>query len=424
MRQNVRDTRSENERQERKRYSKHQLLHSHQVPPSLEKNTCSLGWSIIVHLCNAVGGVGTEVHAVGLEAGVEGHESGHINPSAGAAITLLDIVPRSACGGSILELGVGRVGITTGSRGRGRRRAGSRWRSRVVGRWGGGRAVIGASWSTVGGTSAHAANCVLIAVVGVGVRPADEAVGNVGGIAVGGNAAVEVTVASNGARVVNARSLVVLGDIVARLLDSLLDTPLETNLTVQASAVRDHALDLVVRAGHNTLAVRVAGVGTLEGLHQSWVVETVVGRRGTNAALGLLHDDGEDELGLDAALSRDFLDGLLDIVGLLLAVVVHAKLGARLKSGGNVGVPGILEGLPLRFLRPALSRGAITAEDLVGGALHQGASVPGVGVHERGAKGKGEKLAGSDDVGSGEHVEGCCWGLFENGAKVASGCVW
>ena len=239
--------------------------------------------------------------------------------------------------------------------------------------------------------------------MGVGVGPANETVGDVRSVAVSGNAAVEVAIGGDGTRVVDTRGLVVLVDVLA---GGLLDSPLETDLAVETGTIGNHTLDLIVRAGNNALATGVARALTLEGLHQSRVVEAVVGGRGANAALGLLHDDSENELGLDTALASDLLDGLLDVVRFFLAVVLHAELGARLESGSNVGAPGILERLPLRLLRPALGRGTVTTEDLVGSALHQGTSVPGAGRHERSAEGKGEELASSDDVGSSEHFEG------------------
>lgn len=233
-----------------------------------------------------------------------------------------------------------------------------------------------------------------------GVGPANETVGNVSGIAVGGNAAVEVAIGGDGTGVVDTRSLVVLVDVLAA---GLLDSPLETDLAVETGTIRNHALDLIVGAGDNTLAAGVARALALEGLHESRVVEAVVGGRGANASLGLLHDNGEDEFGLDTTLGRDLLDGLLDVVGFFLAVVLHAELSARLESGGDVGVPGVLEGDPFRLLRPALGRGTIAAEGLESSTLHQGAGVLGAGGQERSAEGNGEKLASSDDVGSREH---------------------
>lgn len=238
--------------------------------------------------------------------------------------------------------------------------------------------------------------------MGVGVSPADQTVGNVGGIAVGGNAAAEVAIRGNGTRVVDARSLVVLGHIVTANLGKTL---LETDIAVETGTVLNHALDHVVWARNNTLAVGVARVDSLEGLHESRVVEAVVGSRGADAALGLLHDDGENELGLDTAGASDLLDCLLDVVGLLLAVVVHAKLGAGLESGSNVSAPEVLERLPFRLLRPALGRGAVTAEDLESSTCHQGTSLLGAGTDEGSAEGESEKLASSDDVGSSEHVD-------------------
>lgn len=143
----------------------------------------------------------------------------------------------------------------------------------------------------------------------------------------------------------------------------------------------------------------------LEGLHESRVVEAVVGGGSADAALRFLHDDGEQELFLDTGGTGDLLDGLLDVIRLLLAVVLHVELAARSESSGNVGLPEILERLPLRLLRPALGRGAITAEDLVGSTRHQGACLLGAGTNEGSAEGESEKLASSDDVGSSEHFD-------------------
>lgn len=87
--------------------------------------------------------------------------------------------------------------------------------------------------------------------MGVGVSPADQAVGNVGGVAVGGDTAVEVAISGNGTGVVDTRGLVVLGDIVATNLGKTL---LETDIAVETCTVLDHALDHVVWARNDTSA--------------------------------------------------------------------------------------------------------------------------------------------------------------------------
>ena len=48
-------------------------------------------------------------------------------------------------------------------------------------------------------------------------------------------------------------------------------------------------------------------------LHETRIFDTVVGGDDADAAVGLLHDDGEDEASVDAGGGRDALDAALDV---------------------------------------------------------------------------------------------------------------
>lgn len=55
-------------------------------------------------------------------------------------------------------------------------------------------------------------------------------------------------------------------------------------------------------------------------LHDPRVLDSVIGGRGTDAAAGFLHDDGEDEAVVDEGFVGDFLDGGVDVCGLVFGV--------------------------------------------------------------------------------------------------------
>lgn len=52
-------------------------------------------------------------------------------------------------------------------------------------------------------------------------------------------------------------------------------------------------------------------------LHQTWILDAVVGGDDAHASVGFLHDDGEDEAGVDTGGGRDALNGALDVGDLI-----------------------------------------------------------------------------------------------------------
>ena len=158
----------------------------------------------------------------------------------------------------------------------------------------------------------------------------------------GSDTLAQVAVRGDGARVVAASGLVVRGGIaVAALLsDELLKT---VTLGGTFDTVDDHLVDLAVGAGVLDSAVLVAGTGSIVALHQTGVDDTVVCSLDTDTAVGLLHDNGQNETGIHTAGGRDSLDGLLDVLVLLVGVVVDTPLGAAIRHSSLVGLEELVE---------------------------------------------------------------------------------
>ena len=56
-------------------------------------------------------------------------------------------------------------------------------------------------------------------------------------------------------------------------------------------------------------------------LHEARIADTEIGRRGTYAASGLLHNDGEDETMVHLSLRRNLLDAIVDITDFVPGVI-------------------------------------------------------------------------------------------------------
>ena len=63
------------------------------------------------------------------------------------------------------------------------------------------------------------------------------------------------------------------------------------------------------------------------GLHQTGIVDSIIGRTHTNVPRRFLHDDAQDGANVDAGLPSDSFDGLLDVGNFALAVVEFHQLG-------------------------------------------------------------------------------------------------
>lgn len=59
-------------------------------------------------------------------------------------------------------------------------------------------------------------------------------------------------------------------------------------------------------------------------LHQTRILDTVVGGVDSNTALAFLNDNGKDESSINACLGGDCVDSRFDICGLLLRVVARS----------------------------------------------------------------------------------------------------
>lgn len=149
--------------------------------------------------------------------------------------------------------------------------------------------------------------------------PAQETVGNVRDVAVRSDALTQVPRGSDRARVVAAGSLVVGRDAAAALLSETLLQTIASSGTL--GAVLDHLQDLALRAWALHIGTVVAGAGAVVALHETRVVDAVVGCRDTDTAVAFLHDDGQDEARVDAAGLGDRVDAVLDVVDFLVGVV-------------------------------------------------------------------------------------------------------
>ena len=101
----------------------------------------------------------------------------------------------------------------------------------------------------------------------------------------------------DGTRVVDAGSFVVHAYVCSsRFGKALLET---ITASCTGGTVSDHLGDLASWAGVLNSSV-VTGSGAVVGLHEPWVDNSVVCCWGSNAAVGLLHDNSENEPGVDA----------------------------------------------------------------------------------------------------------------------------
>lgn len=137
------------------------------------------------------------------------------------------------------------------------------------------------------------------------------------------------------------------------------------------------------------------------GLHEAGVGDTVVGGGNTDAALALLHHDGEDEALIDTGGLGSGLDGVGDILNLGIRVITDPAVpDAGLLHEGNVGVPELIPGAPGILGRPASGGRSVT---LVESVLVCDATL---GCAAGSGKGRADgSKAGNNDGNVGEHFE-------------------
>lgn len=134
-------------------------------------------------------------------------------------------------------------------------------------------------------------------------------------------ALAEVAGRVDGARVVSAGGLVVLGRFCAGLgLIALLET---VALVGSSGAVFDHLLDHAGGAWSCLAAVLVAGALASVALHETSVQNTVVRGLDTNAALAFLHNNCKDESSVDASFAGHPLDVSVNVVCFVVRVVAR-----------------------------------------------------------------------------------------------------
>lgn len=172
------------------------------------------------------------------------------------------------------------------------------------------------------------------------------------------NAILQQTRGSNRARVVHAGRLVELADAAACLGEKLLEA---VAVGGARRAILDHADDLRRRARADI----VAGVSAVVRLHQTGIGDAVVCGWGADAAVGFLHDDGEDEALVYSGGLGDGLDGRLEGFAFLVGVVFLSEaLAGLVDDVGEVGGPHGLKVNPLGLFGPALGGITVSEEGL------------------------------------------------------------
>lgn len=226
--------------------------------------------------------------------------------------------------------------------------------------------------------------------------PAGETVGDVGGVAGGAaTAVVEVAVVGRAAVVDAGGGVELAAAVVARVSlgrgEGLLEAVAGRGA---AGAVADHLGNLAGRAGVEA----GAAAGAVVRLHEAGVADAVVRGGHADAALALLHDNGEDEALVDARLAGHGVDGVLDVANLGGRVLgAPAVPAARLLHQRHVGVPELVKGAPGAHGGPALAGRAV--------ALVKGVGVAVAGNELGGGRGDGSCKGSGGDAELGIHDE-------------------
>lgn len=189
------------------------------------------------------------------------------------------------------------------------------------------------------GDAFEGADVTRIALGGAG-SPADQAVGNVSGVAVRSTTGAEVPARRDRARVVHAGRNIVLAVVRgAGLLDQVSQAGAARATRDPVGAVLDHLGDLRGRARVLDDAVVVASALAIVALHETRVPDATVGGVDADAAIALLHDDREDESRVDVGGRANAGDGGLEVVILLVGVVGQRRVEAlaRLLQDWDIG---------------------------------------------------------------------------------------
>ncbi len=291
---------------------------------------------------------------VGVDLGAGGRGSRR-GSSGGGGLGLGSLSDRDDSGGGDDGSGA-RAG---GSGGRGLRQDGGH-----TGGGGGGARAAGAAGGRAAGPAGAGErdDSVFIAAAGAG-GPAKQTVGNVRSVAVSGDAGAQVTVGGNRAGVVAASSLVVRSSIARATVggDELLQ-PITIGST--HGTITDHLLDLGGWARVLDCTVDVAATLAVVGLHETGVDDAVVGGVDAGTAVALLHNDSQDEAGIDAGLAGDLGDGGLDVGHLALGIIGNTPLGAGRAHDPLVALKHIVKGgNPVGNGGPSIGDLAVTAKD-------------------------------------------------------------
>lgn len=353
---------------------------------------------------------------VQLGAGGRGRGSGSRGCSGSAAGSRDGLGGLDSCDGSDGRddgAGSGRGG--SGSGRRGLRQDGGH-ASGVGGGGGGSTARAARRGATTPVGASEGADGVVVAAASAG-GPAEQTVGDIRGVAVSCDTSAEVTTRRDGARVVAASSLVVGRGIASAAvgLDELQQT-----VTVGGThgTITDHLLDLGLGAGVlNVLGgadTSVAAALAVVRLHETGVDDAVVGGVDTDTAVALLHDDSQDEAGIDAGLAGDLVDGGLHGGHLGLGGIGHTPLGAGRSHDLLVGLEHVVKaGDPARKGGPSIGDEAGATED--GGVEVAATSTEGVA---------GRGLVDFNYICRGARVRVCDWSPRNEGEAASSQKEW
>jgi len=195
------------------------------------------------------------------------------------------------------------------------------------------------------------------------LHPAHEAVRYISSVAVSRNALPKIARRIHTVGIVCPRCLAKGTCIAAaRSIDQLSET---RSASSPSGTLADHACDLILGAERLYLVVVVAGRLAVMVLHEAGVADTVVGGVDSDAAFGLLHDDGEDEAMIDLRGLSDRFDRGLDICVLFVCVGGNRELSAGGLHEGLIRFEHLVVGYPIGLRRLACTSGTVTAVHLV-----------------------------------------------------------
>lgn len=123
-------------------------------------------------------------------------------------------------------------------------------------------------------------------------------------------------------------------------------------------------MDLAIWAGVLNGTVLVARTGSVVALHETGVDDTVVGGLDTDTAVGLLHNDGQNETSVDTAGGSNCFNGLLHVGVLVVGVIRHTELSTARGHDIQVRLEHIVKGGdPLGDRGPPIRHQTITTKN-------------------------------------------------------------